>query len=52
MIEMQSYENPVYFHFIEEEVDGKSWYFDIKWYLQSWEYPDKPQRMIKECWEG
>ena len=29
-----------YTKFIEEEVDGKPWYFDIKRYLQSREYPD------------
>jgi len=40
MIKMQSYENPVYCHFIEEEMDGKPWYFDIKRYLKSREYPD------------
>jgi len=40
MIKMQSYENPIYCNFIEEEVDGKSWYFDIKRYLQNCEYPD------------
>jgi len=33
MIKMQSYENPMYYHFIEEEVDGKPRYFDIKRYL-------------------
>jgi len=38
IIKMQSYENPVYCHFIEE-VDGKPWYFDIKRYLKSQEYP-------------
>ena len=30
MIKMQSHEDPVYCHFIEKEVDGKPWYFDIK----------------------
>jgi len=40
LIKMQSYESPVYCNFIEEEVDGKPWYFDIKRYLQSREYPD------------
>ena len=40
MIKMQSHENPVYCNFIEEEVDGKPWYFDIKRYLQNREYPD------------
>jgi len=40
LIKMQSYESPVYCNFIEEEVDGKPWYFDIKRYLQNREYPD------------
>ena len=40
LIKMQSYENLVYCNFIEEEVDGKPWYFDIKRYLQNREYPD------------
>jgi len=40
MIKMQSHENPVYCNFIEEEVDGKPWYFDVKRYLQNSEYPD------------
>jgi len=40
LIKMQSYENPVYCNFIEEEADGKPWYFDIKRYLKNREYPD------------
>jgi len=40
MIKMQSHEDLVYCHFIEEEVDRKPWYFDIKRYLQSREYPE------------
>ena len=40
MIKMQSYENPVYCNFIEEEADGKPWYFDVKRYLRNREYPD------------
>ena len=40
MIKMRSHENPLYYNFIEEEVDGKPWYFDIKQYLQNREYPD------------
>lgn len=38
LIKMQSYENPTYYNFIEEE-DGKPWYYDIKRYLQNREYP-------------
>ena len=51
MIKMQSYENPVYYNFIEEKVDGKPWYFDIKWYLQNREYPnsvsENDKRMLR-----
>jgi len=39
-IKMKSHEHPVYCIFIEEELDGKPWYFDIKLYLQSREYPE------------
>jgi len=35
LIKMPSYESSVYCNFIEEEVDGKPWYFDIKRYLQN-----------------
>ncbi|XP_017428581.2 uncharacterized protein LOC108336620 [Vigna angularis] len=41
MIEMKSHAQPAYCHFIEEEVDGKPWYFDIKHYLKTREYPEK-----------
>ena len=51
MIKMQSYESPVYCNFIEEEVDGKPWYFDIKRYLQSREHPnsasENDKRMLR-----
>jgi len=40
VIKMQSYENPVYCNFIEEEADSKPWYFDIKRYIQNREYSD------------
>ena len=40
MIKMKSHEHPTYCHFIEEESDEKPWYFDIKQYLKSWEYPE------------
>jgi len=40
MIKMKSYEDPVYCHFIEEESDDKPWYFDIKHYLETREYPE------------
>jgi len=41
MIKMKSYEDLVYCHFIEEESDGKTWYFDIKHYLETREYPKR-----------
>ena len=56
MIKMQSHEDPVYCHFIEEEVDGKPWYFDIKRYLQSREYPESAtendKRMLRRLASG
>jgi len=39
MIQMKSHEEPTYCHFIEEELDGKPWYFDIKHYLKTRDYP-------------
>ncbi|XP_027927761.1 uncharacterized protein LOC114184644 [Vigna unguiculata] len=41
MIKMESCEDLVYCHFIEEESDGKPWYFDIKHYLETREYPER-----------
>jgi len=38
MIKMKSHEYPIYFHFMEEELHGKPWYFDIKQYLKSQKY--------------
>ena len=40
MIKMKSHEHPAYCSFIEEESDGKPWYFDIKQYLKNREYPE------------
>jgi len=40
MIKMRSYEQPTYCYLVEEESDGKPWYFDIKRYLKSREYPE------------
>jgi len=37
---MKSHEHPAYCSFIEEESDGKPWYFDIKQYLKNQEYPE------------
>jgi len=41
MIQMKSHEGPAYCHFIEEELDGKPWYFDIKRYIKTREYPEE-----------
>ncbi|XP_052728311.1 uncharacterized protein LOC108320289 [Vigna angularis] len=41
VIEMKSHAEPAYCQFIKEEVDGKPWYFDIKHYLKTREYPEK-----------
>ena len=41
MIKMKSHEQSAYYSFIEEESDGKPWYFDIKRYLKSKEYPEE-----------
>jgi len=40
MIKMRSYEQPTYCYLVEEESDGKPWYFDIKCYLKTQEYPE------------
>ena len=40
MIKMRSYEQPTYCYLVEEELDGKPWYFDIKRYLKTREYPE------------
>jgi len=47
MIKMRSHEQPVYCHFIEEELDDKPWYFDIKRYLQTRDYPEKASKNNK-----
>jgi len=39
LIKFESHEQPAYCHFIEEELDGKPWYFDIKHYLKDHKYP-------------
>jgi len=39
VIQMKSHKHPSYCSFIEEEPDGKPWYFDIKHYLKGKEYP-------------
>jgi len=39
-IKMKSHEQPAYCNFVKEEPDGKPWYFDIKRYLKSQEYPE------------
>jgi len=56
MIKIESHEDPIYCHSIEEEVDGKPWYFDIKRYLQSREYPElateNDKRMLRRLASG
>jgi len=39
-IKMRSHEQPAYCSFIEEELDSKPWYYDIKQYLKKREYPE------------
>ena len=55
-IKMKSHEHPAYCNFIEEESDGKPWYFDIKRYLQSREYPksatENGKRMLRRLASG
>jgi len=53
---MKSHEHPAYCNFIEEELDGKPWYFDIKRYLQSREYlesaTENDKRMLRRLASG
>jgi len=55
-IKMKSHEHPAYCKFIEEERDGKPWYFDIKRYLQSREYPrsatENDKRLLRRLASG
>jgi len=55
-IKMKSHEHPAYCNFIEEEQDGKPWYFDIKRYLQRQEYPESAtendKRMLRRLASG
>ena len=48
MIKMKSHKHPVYCYFIEEELDDKPWYLDIKWYLRSREYPKRTTKNDKQ----
>ena len=36
---MRLQETPVYCAYIEEEVDGKPWYYDIQRYVKDQQYP-------------
>jgi len=47
MIKMRSYEQLTYCYFVEEESDGKPWYFDIKHYLKTREYPETTSKNDK-----
>ena len=39
LIKMQNHDCPAYCQLVEEEPDGKPWYYDIKKFIQSGEYP-------------
>jgi len=55
-IKMKSHEHLAYCNFIEEELDGKPWYFDIKRYLQSRDYRESAieneKRMLRRLASG
>nr|XP_034909787.1 uncharacterized protein LOC118045297 [Populus alba] len=40
--------NPAYCYSIEEEIDGKPWYYDIKNFVQKQEYPEEASKMDKK----
>ena len=50
-IEFRCCGKPAHCYLIEEEQDGKPWYFDIKWYIEDKEYPqeasDNDKRMLQ-----
>ncbi|XP_055826267.1 uncharacterized protein LOC129894599 [Solanum dulcamara] len=39
-VEIYLKEQPVHCSHVEAEPDGRPWYFDIKWYLETGTYPD------------
>src|ERR1044072_7144336 len=39
LIRMQNHDYPVYCQLVEEESDGKPWYYDLKKFIQSGECP-------------
>ncbi|XP_073262690.1 uncharacterized protein [Populus alba] len=40
--------NPAYYYSIEEEIDGKPWYYDIKNFMQKQEYPEEASKTDKK----
>ena len=38
-IKIQHHDQSMYCHLVEEESDGKPWYFDVKEYIKSRKYP-------------
>ena len=55
-IEFRCRGKPVYCYLIEEEKDGKPWYFDIKRYIEDKEYPheasDNDKRTLQRLAAG
>ena len=55
-IEFKSQGRPAYCYAIEEERDGKPWYFDIKQYVENKEYPpgisDNDKRTLRRLVTG
>ena len=55
-IEFRCHGRPAYCCLVEEEWDGKPWYFDIKRYVESKEYPpeasDNDKRTLRRLAAG
>ena len=55
-IEFRCHGKPAHCCLIEEEQDGKPWYFDIKWYVEHKEYPqgasDNEKRKLRRLADG
>jgi len=49
-IKFRCHGKPAHCCFIEEEQDGKSWYFDIKRYVEDKEYPQEAFDNDKRMW--
>lgn len=39
LIHLSMQEVPDYYLNVEEEIDDKMWFYDIKRYIEKWEYP-------------